>query len=86
MIWMICFRIMEENRYHNLREQGWIKQSILDEPRLSECVELYKSLGYEVLLEPVRPEYLQQECAQCLCADTDKYKVIFTREKQSDGL
>lgn len=41
-----CGRPKKENL------KGWTKQFTTDEPRLSEAVELYKSLGYEVRLEP----------------------------------
>lgn len=33
-----------------------------DEPRLSEAVELYKSLGYEVRLEPALFDKTSEEC------------------------
>ena len=32
---------------------GWTRRFIACEPRLSESVELYESLGFEVLLEPL---------------------------------
>jgi len=33
----------------HLEEEGWLRRSILDEPRLSEVLETYRSLGYEVI-------------------------------------
>ena len=33
-----------------LAEEGWVKQTTIGEPRLSEIVELYRSFGYEVRL------------------------------------
>ena len=35
-------------RAAELLAQGWIKQTTIDEPRLSEIAENYRSLGYEV--------------------------------------
>jgi hypothetical protein len=37
-----------------LEKEGWTRQFTVDEPRLSEAVEMYKSLGFEVHLEPMR--------------------------------
>ena len=36
------------DREAELIAQGWTKQTTIGEPRLSELVELYKALGYEV--------------------------------------
>ena len=41
-----------------LEKEGWIKRTTIDEPRLSEIILEYQSLGYEVHLEPVKLEDL----------------------------
>lgn len=38
-----------------LARDGWLAQSTIGEPRLSELVGTYKKLGYEVHIEPYRP-------------------------------
>lgn len=54
-----------------------------DEPRLSEAVELYKSLGFEVRLEPPVFDEMSEECKKCLLfQDCSKYKTIYTRPKK----
>jgi hypothetical protein len=77
-----------------LAKEGWERKSIADEPRLSELVEMYKSLGLEVRLEPVltEEEADEEECKECrICFEgqpKDKYMVIYTRKKadsKSDG-
>lgn len=35
-----------------LQQQGWILRTTIGEPRLSEVVENYKAMGYEVHVEP----------------------------------
>ena len=61
-------------------ESDWTRRNVADEPRLSELVELYKELGFEVYLKEVdKDECPEDECTSCLMADPDKYKVIFTR-------
>ena len=64
-----------------LESQGWVKQFTADEPRLSEAVEEYQNLGFEVHLEPLDPLEMAGECTRCLMASCDRYQVIYTRRK-----
>jgi len=78
-------------RIKKLDEKGWIKQFIVNEPRLSEAVELYQGAGFEVHLEPLPkgqecetcagPEE-PKECRVCFDGFEDLYKIIFTRAKK----
>ncbi len=70
-------------REKELNKQGWEKRFTSDEPRLSEMVEQYKELGFEVLLEPV--DRSSEECAACLSAPvlSDRCKTIYTRLHKS---
>ena len=67
------------NREEELKKQGWEKRFTIDEPRLSEMVEQYKELGFEVLLEPV--DTTSEECTTCITAFPERYKTIYTRLK-----
>jgi hypothetical protein len=67
------------NREEELKNEGWEKRFIADEPRLSEAVALYEEIGFEVLLEPV--DTSSEECASCMTA-SDSYKTIYTRRKK----
>ncbi len=60
-----------------------MKQNTIDEPRLSECVELYESLGYEVHLEPATPSEFE-ECRKCYDFEdeTATVKTIYIRPKR----
>ncbi|MEW6070317.1 MAG: hypothetical protein AB1485_06845 [Candidatus Thermoplasmatota archaeon] len=71
-------------REEDLKKQGWEKQFIACEPRLSEAVQLYKELGFEVRLEPLILEELDEECKVCYEAEPDKYKIIYTRAKKEE--
>jgi DNA-directed RNA polymerase subunit F len=71
-----------KSRDSQLEEQGWIRQFVADEPRLSEAVELYEKLGYDVKLEPAVFDEQSEECKECLLAqDRRKYKIIYIRPK-----
>ena len=67
-----------------LKEKGWNKQNTIGEPRLSELVELYKSLGFEVHLEPIRLDELDDECRRCLALEVkdNKVKTVYTKRKK----
>jgi len=71
-----------KQREEELKQQGWVRQFVTDEPRLSEAVELYKEIGYEVHLEEVSFEELNQLCKNCFPADCSKYRAIYIRPKQ----
>ncbi|MBL7203520.1 MAG: hypothetical protein ISS63_04200 [Desulfobacteraceae bacterium] len=80
-----------------LEQQGWTKQFVANEPRLSEAVEMYKEAGFEVHLEPLPPQprhpaeekcELDADCRQCFEGFEDQYRIIFTRpgEDNTDRL
>ena len=71
-----------------LEQQGWTKQFVANEPRLSEAVEMYKEAGFKVHLEPLPPKSrpaaeekceLDADCRQCFEGFEDQHKIIFTR-------
>jgi hypothetical protein len=75
-------------REEELVSQGWEKRFVADEPRLSEMAELYQSLEFEVLLEPLPPkEELEaggceeSGCTACFEVNRERYRIIFTRPR-----
>jgi hypothetical protein len=60
---------------------GWILQTTYDEPRLSEIVEMYEEMGFEVRLEPFDPAD-ESGCSECMKLHPEQYKMVFTREKR----
>ncbi|MGD0230778.1 MAG: hypothetical protein ABSC19_10525 [Syntrophorhabdales bacterium] len=73
-------------REEELAALGWEKRFLADEPRLSEMKELYESIGFEVLLEPLPPKDELAACAEggctvCLDIDPERYLTIYTRAK-----
>lgn len=71
-------------REKELSAQGWRRQFTADEPRLSEAVEHYRQLGFEVHLEEVDPAACGQDgvCTSCFAQEpaAAHLKVIFTRQ------
>ncbi len=72
---------MPNKREEELLAQGWTRQFVANEPRLSEAVEVYKSLGMEVLLEPLPTEAEEGECRSCLDVAPEQFRIIYTRKK-----
>lgn len=70
------------NRDEELKRGGWERKSVAGEPRLSELVELYQSIGLEVHLEPVS-EDASEECQICFEGQPKgKYMVIYARKRE----
>ncbi len=74
-----------------LIKKGWTRRFVINEPRLSEAAELYRSLGYEVHLEPLPvvdsdlPEEESGECRTCFQGFENQYKIIYTRPQKCEG-
>ena len=80
-----------ESRTEKLEKDGWTKQFVANEPRLSEAVEIYREMGFEVHLEPLPKEpecktcageEYDKECRICFEGFEEQYKIIFTRPKK----
>jgi len=65
-----------------LISEGWEKQATYDDPRLSEMVDVYKEIGFEVHLEPFNAAN-EEGCTGCMAISPDQFKTIYTRKKVS---
>ena len=77
-----------KTRTEILEAEGWTRQFVAGEPRLSEGVDMYRELGLEVHLEPIPKNSECEncggtedkgECRVCFEGFEDLYKIIFTR-------
>ena len=62
-----------------LAREGWVRQFTASEPRLSEAVELYESMGYDVRVE--QEDGSGRACNVCFGESSEQYKVIYIRPK-----
>ncbi len=70
----------------DLERQGWTRQFMADEPRLSEAVALYASLGFEVRLESALRSLPDDACRVCYLPEcADRCKVIYTRPREEQS-
>jgi len=79
-------------REEDLIKAGWERRFVACEPRLSEMVEMYEEIGFEVRLEPLAtkeeqdaegmsPSCEESGCTVCFDTDRDRYRIIFTRPR-----
>ena len=74
---------MENSKNKNMAD--WERRSIIDNDRVSEQVEMYESIGFEVMVKDVDPDHLPQEyCKECFTANQEKYKILYTRKKAGE--
>jgi hypothetical protein len=66
----------------DLQKQGWTKRTISGEPRLSEIVEEYEALGFDVHLEPVNLGKIDKQCRICYRECFDKIKTVYVRKRR----
>ena len=84
----------EETITRNLEDRGWHRQFIASEPRLSEAVEMYRELGFQVHLEPLpkqekslneKARDAEKKCRTCFEGSEDRYRIIFTKPAEDRG-
>ena len=70
-------------REEELARKGWEKRFIAEEPRLLEMREMYESIGFDVLLEPLPPKEELAACVEGGCTacleSTRRGTELFTR-------
>ena len=71
----IPLKLVKGGKEGELLAQGWIKQTTIGEPRLSEIVANYKSLGYEVCVVEHPVEASGDGCNTCFTAGAEMGQV-----------
>ena len=61
--------------------EGWEARFVVDSRRVPEYVDLYESLGFEVLADPVRGDQVASECRDCRIAMLLDFRTIYTRRR-----
>lgn len=63
---------------------SWQKRNTVGKDRVEELTDLYKSLGFEVKVEPFKgPDQPGEVCESCYGNAAGEYFVIYTRTKES---
>ncbi len=79
----IRLKLVKGGQEGELLAQGWVKKTTIGEPRLSEIVENYRNMGYEVYVIEHPVETSGDSCNTCFSADAEAGKMygdIFIRQ------
>ncbi|MCX8204787.1 MAG: hypothetical protein N3H31_03970 [Candidatus Nezhaarchaeota archaeon] len=68
-------------RDEELRSKGWAFMFIGSGARLWQAVRDYEDAGFEVHLEPIEPEGLEEACRLCVEAEPHVVYAVYTRPK-----
>ena len=82
----IRLKLVKGGQEGDLLAQGWIKQTTIGEPRLSEIVENYQQLGYEVYVIEHPAEVSGDGCNTCFTAGAELGQMcgdVFIRKNSS---
>ena len=71
-----------KSRKVELKEEGWEMRTTVSEPKLSEIIGEYESLGFEVRLEPVNFDDLDPKCQKCFGRNPDKFRTVYIRRRR----
>ncbi len=71
----IPLKLVKGGREADLLAEGWIKQTTIGEPRLTEIAENYRQLGFEVHVVEHREEATGGGCNTCFTAGEEMGQV-----------
>lgn len=60
---------------------GWERRFLADPARAREATEIYERMGFEVALDPIRPEDLEEGCVDCALVTAAGFRMIYTRRR-----
>lgn len=60
---------------------GWQRRFVIERARVADFVALYEESGFEVAIDPVAPELLQDECSDCKLVMALDYVQVYTRRR-----
>lgn len=63
---------------------GWERRFVVEARRVEEYVQLYESAGFEVAVDPVSPEQVEEECGDCRLLLALEFRTIYTRNKPAE--
>lgn len=64
-----------------LEAAGWVRRHLVDPERAEETIELYESLGFEVMSRTPTPDDFGPKCRDCAAVACREYLLIYTRHK-----
>jgi hypothetical protein len=63
--------------------EGWDPRFVVEARRVPEFVELYASMGFEVLADPVQHGQVAAACSDCRVVMLLDFRTIYTRSRHA---
>ena len=60
-------------------DAGWERRFVIERGRARDLVGLYEAAGFEVAVDPVAPELLQDDCSDCRLISQLEFVSVYTR-------
>lgn len=60
---------------------GWERRFVIERARVADLASLYEASGFEVAVDAVAPELLQDECSDCKLVVRLDYVQVYVRRK-----
>jgi hypothetical protein len=60
---------------------GWERRFVIERARSADFVKLYEEAGFEVAVDAVAPELLEDECSDCALVARLDYVQVYTRRR-----
>lgn len=60
---------------------SWDRRFVIERARAADLVALYEESGFEVAVDPVAPELLEDECADCALVARLDYVQVYVRRR-----
>jgi hypothetical protein len=71
--------------YKHLEKEGWIRQFVADGPLAKDAVEVYKLLGFEVLLNPPTLPHTKKCSPSASRESQGSWPIVYIRAKKVTG-
>ncbi len=81
-------RVLSEEQFApdpRLLAEGWQRRFMTDGLRAEEAMAMYRSLGFEVLAQPVKSEDVADECSDCRLLMALRFATIYTRSPRTNS-
>lgn len=65
---------------------GWERRFVIERARAADLVALYEEGGFEVAVDAVAPELLEDECSDCRLVSALDYVQVYTRRRAAGPL
>lgn len=64
---------------------GWVHRFVVEARRVEEYVRLYEEAGFDVAVDAVKPDQVEEECGDCRLVLALEFRAVYTRRRRPSG-